>query len=300
MITKHVFRGLGAACVLTGACGLLAAPAGADAVSDFYRGKDIALIISTGPGGGMDQTARIVGRHWTKYLPGHPTFVAKNMPGAGHLRATNYLYNQAPKDGTAIASIIPSFVHHQLIGGKGTHYDAAKFEWLGSAITSNASFYVWHTSGVKTLQDAMKKIIIMGGTGAGSFTVLYPTILNNVLGTKFKIVMGYRHTGQVNLAMERGEVQGRAGNSFNTLMANNPQWVKEGKIKLTAMPNASPASPLAPARISPSPSTTSEVSPPESPSACSTLIPVAFCELSVSSTSGSDSERKPSRLKAGV
>jgi tripartite-type tricarboxylate transporter receptor subunit TctC len=112
MKTLTALRSLCAACLGLPVCGLPLAPANADAISDFYKGKSITLIISTGVGGGMDQTVRIVGRHWKKYLPGRPNFIAKNMPGAGHLRATNYLYNQVPKDGTAVAAIIPSFVHH--------------------------------------------------------------------------------------------------------------------------------------------------------------------------------------------
>lgn len=214
------------------AAAFTATPARADAIGDFYKGKTMNLVISTGVGGGLDLNARVVARHWTRHIPGNPTFVPRNMPGAGSLRATSYLYNQAAKDGTAIGTMIPSFVLNQRLGGKGVDYDSAKFNWIGSSNTSNSTLYVWHTHGVKTLADAMKKEVIMGATGAGSYTVLYPVILNNLLGTKFRVIMGYRSATQVNLAMERGEVQGRAGNNFNSLMARDAQWVKDKKLDI--------------------------------------------------------------------
>ena len=207
-------------------------PAQADAIADFYKGKQISLIISTGVGGGLDQNARVVARHWTNHIPGNPVIIAKNMPGAGSLRATNFLYGQAPKDGTAVGTMIPSFVLNQRIGGKGVAYDATKFSWIGSSNASNSNLYVWHATGIKTLNETMTKEVVMGATGAGSYTVLYPAIMNNLLGTKFRVIMGYRSATQVNLAMERGEVQGRAGNNFNSLMARNADWVKDKKINI--------------------------------------------------------------------
>lgn len=211
----------------------LAAPqAQADTVADFYKGKSINLIISTGVGGGLDLNARVVARHWTRHIPGNPTFVPRNMPGAGSLRATSYLYNQAAKDGTSVGTMIPSFVLNQRLGGKGVDYDSTKFHWIGSSNTSNSTLYIWHTHGIKTMADATKKEVVMGATGAGSYTVLYPVILNNLLGTKFKVIMGYRSATQVNMAMERGEVQGRAGNNFNSLLARDAQWVKDKKLDI--------------------------------------------------------------------
>jgi tripartite-type tricarboxylate transporter receptor subunit TctC len=208
------------------------AAARADEVADFYKGKTITLVISVGEGDGMDKAARLIARHWSKHIPGNPGIVPKNMPGAGSLRATNFLYGQAPKDGTAIGAIIPAFVMQQILGGNGVDYDADKFAWLGSSNTSNSTIYVWHTTGVTSLKQAMTKELILGGTGVGSNSVHYPTILNHVLGTKFRIVMGYRASPAINLAVERGEVQGRAGETFNTLMLNNPSWVTGHKINI--------------------------------------------------------------------
>jgi tripartite-type tricarboxylate transporter receptor subunit TctC len=204
----------------------------ADTVAEFYRGKIVSLIMSVGEGDGMDKAARIIAKHWTKHLPGNPGFVVKNMPGAGALRATNFLHNQAPKDGTNLAGLIPSFVRHQMVGGTGVDYDSAAFQWLGSSNTSNTTVFVSAQSGIASLEQAMSKEVLMGSTGTGSNSAHYPTILNNVLGTKFKIIMGYRGTPAINLAIDRGEVQGRAGETFNTLMLNHADWVKENKINI--------------------------------------------------------------------
>ena len=200
----------------------IASPARADPVADFYTGKTISLLLSVGEGDGMDKAARVIARHWSRHIPGNPAIIVRNMPGAGGLRVTNFLYNQAPKDGTTVAGIIPAFVRQQMLGGQGVDYDSAKFNWLGSSNTSNTTVFVWHTTGVTTLTQAMERELLLGATGVGSNSAHYPTILNNVLGTKFKIVMGYRATPAINLAVEQGEVHGRAGETFNTLMLNTP------------------------------------------------------------------------------
>ena len=208
-------------------------PAPAAAQADFYKGKTIDLIISTGVGGGLDSNARVVARHLARHIPGEPTIVPKNMPGAGHIRAANFVFSQAPKDGTVIGTFIPIFVMSQLLGrSKSIQFDPAKFNWLASTSSSNSTIYVWHAAGVKTLDDAKKKEVLMGGTGVGSYTVIYPTVMNSVLGTRFKVVTGYQSTAEIGLAMERGEIQGRAGNNFNSLKAENGEWLKTGKINI--------------------------------------------------------------------
>ena len=171
-------------------CGV--ARATADPVADFYAGKAIQLIISTGVGGGVDTNARIFARHFGDHVPGHPTIVPQNMTGAGHLQATNYLYNAAPRDGTAIGVILAAFVGYQALDGKGAKYDARKFNWLGSSDVDNANLYTWRGAGVTSIEDTRTKPVLMGATGAGSYTMLYPTLLNNVFGAKFKIVAGYK------------------------------------------------------------------------------------------------------------
>ncbi len=212
----------------------LAATAQADSVADFYSGQPITLTVSTGAGGGLDANARLVARHMGKHIPGKPSIVARNMPGAGHIRATNYLYTQAPKDGSQIGAILPSFVLYQIIDGRGAQYDTRKFNWLGSSDVDNMNVYVWSTTPVKSVADARQTEILMGGTGAGSYTILFPTLMNKLLGTKFKIVSGYKSTNEIHLAMERGEVQGRAGNFFSSLKSQNADWLRDGKITLIA------------------------------------------------------------------
>jgi len=213
--------------------GVFAWTSPAAAQADFYKGKTIEMIISTGVGGGLDTNARMVARYLSKHIPGNPTIVAKNMPGAGHVRAANYIYNQAPKDGTTIGTLIPAFVMAQVLDRTDAiQFDAAKMNWLASTSASNSTVYVWKDTGVNTVEDAKKKSVLMGGTGAGSYTTLYPLVMNHILGTQFKIISGYNSTAEVRLAMERGEVQGRAGNNFNSLKAENADWLRDNKISI--------------------------------------------------------------------
>jgi tripartite-type tricarboxylate transporter receptor subunit TctC len=142
------------------------------------------------------------------------------------------MYSVAPKDGTALATLLPAFVSYQVLDGKQVEYDAAKFNWIGASDVDNHNLYVWHTTGVRSIEDAKKTPVLMGGTGAGSYTQLYPTLLNNLVGTKFKVVSGYKSTNEIHIAMERGEVQGRAGNLFSSLMSQNRDWVEDKKINI--------------------------------------------------------------------
>jgi len=204
----------------------------ADQLADFYSGKAISLIVSTGVGGGVDTNARLVAKHFGNHLPGKPSIVVKNMTGAGHLQATNYLYMQAPKDGTHMGAILPAFVGYQILDGRGSQYDTRNFNFLGSSDVENANLYTWSKLGIKKIEEVKERQVLMGATGAGSYTMLYPTILNNLQGYKFKMVSGYKSTNEIHLAMERGEVSGRAGNFFSSLKAQNPDWLAEKKIDI--------------------------------------------------------------------
>jgi len=204
----------------------------ADGVSDFYAGKSISLIISTGVGGGVDTNARIIAKHLGNHIPGNPGVLPKNMTGAGHLQATNYLYAQAARDGTFIGAILPAFVGYQVLDGRGAQYDARNFNYLGSSDVENANLYTSSSLGIKRIEDIRTREALMGATGAGSYTMLYPTLLNNMLGYKFKIVSGSTSTNEIHLAMERGEVFGRAGNFFSSLKAQNPDWLPGKKIDM--------------------------------------------------------------------
>jgi len=207
----------------------------ADAQADFYKGRTIELIVSTGVGGGLDANARVVARHLVNHIPGAPTIVVKNMPGAGHIRAANYVFTQAAKDGSTIATFIPVFVMAQVLErSRSIQFNPAQFNWLASTSSSNSTVYVWHTSGITSVEDATRRTVVMGGTGAGSYTIIYPTVMNSLLGTRFKLVTGYQSTAEVGLAMERGEIEGRAGNNLNSLKAENGEWLRTGKINLIA------------------------------------------------------------------
>jgi tripartite-type tricarboxylate transporter receptor subunit TctC len=213
------------------ACGAaLATPGQADPVEDFYKGKTITVITSTGVGGPFDLTARALAKYMPRYIPGRPTMIVKNMPGGGHVLATNYMYTQAAKDGTFIATVNNIIPLHQVLDGRGVRFDARKFNWLGSTGGSNLMTWAWHTSGFKTINDVMQRELIAGATGMGSGTFIYPNATNVVVGTKFKIVMGYASTAEIDLAMERGEIAARAGASLAGMLQEHADWVREKKV----------------------------------------------------------------------
>ena len=217
--------------VAAGAMVWVALPARADAIEDFYKGRTITVITSTGEGGSFTAVARAVARHIPRYIPGNPSMIVKNMPGAGNLLATNFMYNQAPQDGTHIATVVPGVVQRQIVDPRGVYYDARRFNWLGSTGNSNLVSFVWHAAGVKTLEDVIEREITAGATGVGSNTFYYPNIMNKVLGTKFKIVMGYKTTSAIDLALVRGEVDSHTGGSLSTVLSAHPDWVTEEKVR---------------------------------------------------------------------
>ena len=202
----------------------------ADAVEDFYRGKVMQLIISTGAGANYDFFGRVVAKHMTNHLPGNPAIAAQNMPGASGFRAGNHLYTVAAKDGTVIGCFNSAIAFYQAMNQPGIQFKAENYSWIGAIPQDTAVVVVWHTSGVKTIEDAKVKEVIMGATGAGGTMAGYPALLNSVLGTKFKIVTGYDGGNSVNLALERGEVTGRGNATWPSYTSVHPQWVAEKKI----------------------------------------------------------------------
>jgi len=207
-------------------------PARAESVAEFYKGKPISVVIGYPPGGGFDLTARLLIRHMPQHLPGRPTIIAKNMPGAGSLRAANYLYGVAPKDGTEFGIIGPSVPFGPLWSRDGVSFEAAKFNWLGSLDRWTSIAFVWHTVNVQTIEAAMRSEVVVGATGAADMTVTFPRLTNALLGTKFRVVSGYQGTPDLSLAIERGEVQGRLGWCWDCLKLDKPDWVKEKKIRV--------------------------------------------------------------------
>ena len=219
---------------LLGAFALLLAmpPAHAQPVADFYRGKTIQLLIGYTAGGGYDLNARVLARHMGKHIPGNPNIVAQNMAGAGSLRLANFLYNVAPKDGTAIGMVGRGMAMEPLIGGSATQYDARRYTWLGSVSDQVSLCATWHTSKVKSWTDMLKTDFTVGGEGSGSDPDMFATMIRSIFGVKIRLVSGYPGGNEINLAMERGEVDGRCGWSWSSIKITKPDWLKNKRINL--------------------------------------------------------------------
>jgi tripartite-type tricarboxylate transporter receptor subunit TctC len=201
------------------------------AAEDFYRGKKIDLIIGYSPGGTYDLYARLVARHLGNYIPGRPLIIPRNMPGAGSRAAATWVYNVAPRDGTVLAAVDQSLSLQQAAGDKRIQFDTTKFIYVGNPNVENNTTATWHSSGIKTLDDAKRREVTMGATG-GSTSSQYPKAMNALLGTRFKIILGYPGGNDINLAMERGEVDGRGSNSWASWKATRPHWLAENKINI--------------------------------------------------------------------
>lgn len=215
--------------------GALAAAAGvtatkADSVADFYKGKTITVILPIGPGGTYDFYGRLGARIMEKHLPGKPRAITQLMTGAGGAVAAAYLANVAVKDGTVLLSLHASSPQNQVLGVTGNKYDLRKFLMIGQFVPLNSSLTVWRpTSPAVTIQEAMKKEVVLGSTGAGSYQYQLPALMNALLGTKFKIILGFKSVSEENIAMERHEIHGRGGTIISWAITQ-PQWVKDNKI----------------------------------------------------------------------
>ncbi|HEX2726049.1 MAG TPA: hypothetical protein VHN20_09545 [Beijerinckiaceae bacterium] len=218
---------LAAAVAVTGA----GCTAQAQSPAEFYKGKTVEIYIGYSVGGAYDVYARLLARHMGKHIPGKPTVVNKNMEGAGSLRLANWLYNVAPKDGTAFGIIGRGIPFDPLLGGGG-QFDATKFSWIGSANDEVSICAAWHATPVNTFEDLLTREMIVGGTASGADTDQFPKIVNGVLGAKMRVISGYPGGNEITLAMERGEVQGRCGWSWSSVKATHPTWVNDKKIKI--------------------------------------------------------------------
>jgi tripartite-type tricarboxylate transporter receptor subunit TctC len=208
----------------------MAWPGNAQTVADFYAGRTINVYIGFSPGGAYDIYARLLARYMGSHLPGRPTLVPQSMAGAGGLRVANFLYNVAAKDGTAIGMFSRGLVTAPLLTG--APYDSRKFFWLGSVAPETVLCAVWSTSPIVTWDDMMHKNFVMGGTAPGADSDDYSSVLKNMFGAKLKLVSGYPGGIELNVAMERGEIDGRCGWSWSAIKATNLSWINEKKIRL--------------------------------------------------------------------
>jgi tripartite-type tricarboxylate transporter receptor subunit TctC len=219
------------AVVLTLILASFAAPAAADPVADFYKGKQIRLIIRSGVGGTYDLYGRLLARHMTRHIPGNPTILPVNMAGGGGIKAANYVAEVAPRDGTILTLVSQGLAVDQGLGlNPSFQADLRNFNWIGNLSSAGQVVVAWHTSPTKTLADAMKRETVLGTTGAGASAVQIAAVLVNVIGAKFKLVVGYGDAHDVNLAMERGEVEARSSSPWPSYLAATPHYVLDKLI----------------------------------------------------------------------
>lgn len=206
-------------------------PAQADAVADFYTGKTVRIINWAAAGGEYDLHGKLVSRHIGKHIPGKPLVVHQTMSGGGGLVAANYLYNVAPKDGTVMGIMVGTLSLFQAFGDKAIKFDAGKFNWIGTIASTKENVVAWHTAPVKKFEDLLTTELVNGASGKSSPSYMVPKLMNELLGTKIRIVTGYRGGSRINLAMERGEVQGRY-NTWSSWKVTKPEWIRDKKINV--------------------------------------------------------------------
>jgi tripartite-type tricarboxylate transporter receptor subunit TctC len=215
-----------------GLCGALPATVSAQTVESFYKSHPLNIVIGFTPGGGYDLYGRTVGRHISKHLPGDPNVVPQNMPGAGSLKAINYLANQAPKDGSTIATFSRGIPMEPLMGNQEARFDPLKLNWIGSPSQETNIVFAWHTTPFKVMDDLEKQEMIVASTGQGADTATFPLLLGDIFKSKVRVVTGYPGAAETLLAVERGEAHGLGGLSWGYLKSARPDWMKDNKINV--------------------------------------------------------------------
>ncbi|MDH3239731.1 MAG: tripartite tricarboxylate transporter substrate-binding protein [Alphaproteobacteria bacterium] len=204
--------------------------------ADFYQGKSVTVTVGSSAGGGYDGYARFLARHWGKFIPGNPKFIVKNMPGAGSLKATNFIYNVAPKDGLHVAAIQNGVAFEPLfkVMGKGREakFDPLKISWIGATTKETSVMVVWHTTPFKSIEDVRKTRVLTGSSGPSTSYAVYPRLMNATMGTNIRVVMGYNGTSGITLALERGELQAMTGWDYSSLASRKGDWLKDGKVRV--------------------------------------------------------------------
>ena len=216
----------------------------AQPVEEFYRGRNVTLTVGYSTGGGYDTYARILARHMGRHIPGNPTIVVQNAPGAGSMRAANTIYNVAPKDGSAFGMVGRGIALEPLIGTSPAQFEATKFTWLGSGADEAAVVVIRSEAGIRSWSDMISKPFTVGGEGTGSDPDVYALMLRNVFGVKLKLVSGYPGTTEMALAIERGEVDGRASWSWSSLKSLKPDWIAQKKVVMPVQLNLAKSSDL--------------------------------------------------------
>jgi tripartite-type tricarboxylate transporter receptor subunit TctC len=216
------------------AAAIIAAPVvHAQSVEEFYAGKVVTLYIGFSPGGGYDTYGRLVARHMGKYIPGSPTIIPVNMEGAGSLRLANWLYNAAPNDGLAIATVNRGIPFEPMVGKREfAQFDATKFTWIGSANNETSVCVAWERTGITRIEQLYDQVLFVGGTGPSADDHVFPTLVRGVLGLQMRLVTGYAGGNDVDFAMERGELDGRCGWSWSSIKSTRRNWLDDGSIKI--------------------------------------------------------------------
>jgi tripartite-type tricarboxylate transporter receptor subunit TctC len=217
----------------------------ADQVADFYRGRDLRLIISASAGGGYDIYARVVAKHLRDHMPGNPTIVPQDMPAGGGLAAANHLYNIADRDGSVIAAIQNTVPFEPFFGNRQAQFDPLRLNWLGTPTTEVALYIVWHTSKIESLQDAQSHVFLAGGAGSASTPVFYGRVFNEILGMKARFIAGYPGQNEILLAMENGEVEAMTSPFWSSLKTARPRWVPDHLVRVLFQYGAKPHPELA-------------------------------------------------------
>ena len=222
---------LGAAGITLGALSVGAVTASAQTIPDdgFYKGKQVQFLTYSASGGSSDFFVRLLARYWPDHIPGKPTMIAQNMPGGGGIRMSNYLYKLAPKDGSTIGALNQTLGLEQILGD-GVEYDTSKFNWLGRVLATSGLVMIYHTAPATTIEGLREKEVIFAAPGKASQAYMTPTLMRTLLGFKTRVVVGYKGSAEIYLAMERGEVHGRTG-AVETIYASKPDWIEKGIIK---------------------------------------------------------------------
>ncbi len=224
---------------------VLTSAAPADPVSDFYSGKEVSLTVGSAPGGGYDAATRLLSRHYSKHIPGKPTIVVRNMPGAGSLNMMNHVANVAAKDGSVIGAPQNTAPFERLLhilskGGKSANFDAGKLNWIGTSSQDVYLLIAWHTAPVNKFSDLMTTELVVGSSGNNTDHSITARLLNQTFGTKLKIVTGYPSAQEIMLAMERGEIQGNSGRAYSSLMSGFSHLVRDKKVKMLVQMGLTP------------------------------------------------------------